>query len=858
MNKRTLKICAAAVVCAVSAAFTAAFAPRSTAEAEASLTVELTPVEIAGSAVNYRYFDGARSVFADETGILVSDRTGISSVAKAVPDGYVVTDNFSADADKAYRYGTYYVTLEDGVIFARNADGASEFASDPIADFDIENGMIYALSADKLYMLPLGENSFDENEATVVELESYDYTDIKASAVAVMNGSVFAAVDSAVFSGNKQDICRINTTSGALTSLVMQSDNIYSLTALDGSEALYALTRNKITGYTASGGGLSARYTAPDSQTIDIFAYHGCVYTLDALGALHELSAELARDNVLLASASDADGFFNMPTSAAVKNSTLYVADYINGRVAVYGKTYSRIDVDSPVSVACDANGNVYAAYDSNKIRALSSDGATITVGNGVIKQIAVDADGRIFALADDGLYLSDNGRTANKISDTRYKAITLSVGREELYALDGAAVKKITVTDGKAAEAAYCNTSADAFSIAADINGNIFALSVDGITRTARGSASPTETYGLTVGGAAYRLGFSSGQILLSTVQNSYVGYGDIIIADTYKHRVFTTGGKADVLDILDIDLIDENYAVPNVVGGKSPTRTETASGLIRVALTDIEVFSLPMETPSVYTIAKGRNVIVPQYDIADTREYALILIDNLETGKLIQGYVHKNALSAPLPYVEPPSKDGTVYNSATPVYMWPSPNANTVAGYSAVERSTKFTVLDFVNAYRDDYGHLWYRISISGGYEGFILGANLSMMDYEPVFIRPAYNAEIISYEGSTSAPTYFLDDGKYVELSVRLDTGTQVEIVGAFDSSERYTQVKYLDPELGTLTCYVETVYLKYNGVNIVLIVAVVVIIITIIIAAVVIWRVVHIKRRRLEAQNDSDDD
>lgn len=842
---------AAALLCAVAAVFTGIYAPKSAGAEEAPRTVELTPVELAGSKVNYRYFDGARSVFADETGILVSDRTSISSVTKAVQNGYVVSDSFSACADKAYRYGKYYVTLENGVIFTRDADGSHELASDPISDFDIENGLLYAVSSNKLYTVPLGENSFVESEIAAVELKSTGYPIVEASTVAIMNGAVYVGVDSSVFSGNKQDICRVNTTSGALSSVVMQSDNIYSLTAADSSEILYTVTRNKICGYASSGGGLSVRHVAPDSQTVKIFAYSDNVYSIDALGALHEFSVDLARDNVLLASASDIDGFFNMPTSVAVKNSTLYVADYVNGRTAIYGKTYGKISVDSPISIACDASGNVYAAYDSNKVRIISSDATPVTVGNGTIRQIAVDADERVYILADDGLYLSDSGSAAKKISDKRYKAITLGIGREELYALDGASVKKLTVSDGKASETEYCDASANAFSIAVDLNGNVFALSVDGITRTARGGSAPSETYGLSVGGVPYRLGFSSGQILLSTVKNSYVEYGDIIIVDTYKHRVYTTGGKADILEV---ELIDDNYSVPDIVGGKSPTRTEKTSGLIRVALTDMEVFSLPMETPSVYTVAKGRNVIVPQYDLADTREYALILIDDLETGKLIQGYVHKNALSEPLPYVEPPSKDGTVYNSATPVYMWPSPNANTVAGYSAVERSTKFTVLDFVNAYRDDYGHLWYRISISGGYEGFILGANLSMMNYEPVFIRPAYDAEIISYKGSTSAPTYTLDDGKYVELSVRLDTGTQVEIVGAFDSSERYTQIKYLDPELGTLTCYVETVYLKYNGVNIVLIVAVVVIIITVIIAAIVIWRVIYLKRRRLEPQDD----
>lgn len=847
------------MLCAVATAFAITFSPTAASLADTEQTIELTPVEIADAEANYRYFDGAKSVFADDSGIVVADNSGISTVTKAVSDGYIVTDKFLAHADKAYRHGKYFITLENGVIYTRNTDGEGSFTSEYIEDFDVENGILYAVSENTLYTLQLGEELFDNVEATSVKLRSDDHTKVKASAVAVMNDSVYVAVDSAVLSGNKQDICYANTTSGALTAVLMQSDNIYSLTAMDYSETLYTLTRNNITGYAVMGGGLTVKHSTHDAQTIRIFAHSGCIYALDALGALHELSDTFTRDTVLLASASDSDGFFNMPTAAAIKNSTLYVSDYINSRIAVYGKEYdyNYIDCDAaPTSIACDAGGRLYAAYE-NKVRMLSSDSAPITIENGLVKQIVVDADKRLYILANDGLYISDNGGAAKKVSDKHYKAIALCVAHDDLYAIDGTSVKKIVVHDDDVTETNYCSISADAFSLAVDLNGNVYTLSVNGITRTAKGgNTANAKSFTLSVDGEAYTLGFSYGQILLSTIENSYVGYGDIIIVDTYKHRVFTTAGNAEALDV---ELIDENYNVPNVVGGKSPIRTEKMTGLIRVALNDIEVFSFPMETPSIYTIAKGRKVIVPQYDLDDTREYALILIDNLSTGKLIQGYVHKDALSEPLPYVEPPSNDGTVYNSATPVYMWPSPNANTVAGYSAVERNTQFTVLDFVDAYRDDYGHLWYRISIAGGYEGYILGANLSLMSYEPVFIRPAYNAEIISYNGSESAPTYALEDGKYVELSVRLDTGTQVEVVGAFDSSERYTQIKYLDAELGTLTCYVETVYLKYNGVNIVLIVAVVVIVITVIIAAIIIWRVVYIKRRRLvEAPEDNGDE
>ena len=140
---------------------------------------------------------------------------------------------------------------------------------------------------------------------------------------------------------------------------------------------------------------------------------------------------------------------------------------------------------------------------------------------------------------------------------------------------------------------------------------------------------------------------------------------------------------------------------------------------------------------------------MIVPKYDLDETREYSLILIDDVENGKLVQGYVYKNALSEPLPYSAPPAPTGAIYNAATPIYKYPSRNAATVRDYSAVEQNVKFIMLDFVESYRDDYGYLWYRVSLDSKHEGYVLSINISTTDYEPIFIRPAYDAEIISYK-------------------------------------------------------------------------------------------------------------
>ena len=811
--------------------------------------VALSPVEANPSAAYY-CFDRPNSVFADAAGLVISDGDKIKTAV-----GTEVTEVATVSAQKAERRGDRIITLENGEIFMRYYGDDDTAAEDSkldvrlsVTDFDTYGTLLYAVAEDHLVIAELGETSFI-GEVKVFPLVSAEHAHINATAIALSHNAAgtvcYLAVDSAMFSAGKQDICTVDE-SGMLSIVLRQTDKTTALSVMDYSETLYALTPSGIKGYAYAGGGLKELYSAATPSPMLCFcAFDGFVYAFDSGYALHKLSADLTKDEALLASASSADGFFYMPTGGAVKNSTLYISDAVNGRVAAYGKDLKYIDGDftNPVSVAADCFGSVYIAYDYNKVGIFSGDTERTVTVDGIIKQIAADADETLYILADTGLWLSESGKTAQKLIPAEYKAITLSVGREKLFALADDAIYSVDITaDGGANAVRYCNAPEGAFSIAADIAGNIFTLSQTKITHIS--NSGGMESFSLTVNDEPYELGFTRGQILLSTIGNSFVGYGDAVIVDSYKHRVFTASGEA-----LGVTLVDDNYNDNYTsIKDNSPTKTD-GNRIIRKALRDVEIYDRPMGDPIGYTIAEGRNVIVPLYTLEDAREYALVMIDNLTTGELVSGYVYKGALSEPLPYAEPPASVCTVYTNATPVYKWPSRGAKKLSGgLSAVDRNTVFDMLDFVEAYRDDYDNLWYRVSVNDGYEGYILASNLSLNGYEPNFIRPAYNAEIKSYEGSTYAPTYAQDEnGEYKALPAVLATGTKVEVVGVFDTSLPYTQVKYLDPDFGTLTCFVETKYIDYGGVNIVLIVAVIVIIITLILTAIIIWKQLSSKRK-----------
>lgn len=164
-----------------------------------------------------------------------------------------------------------------------------------------------------------------------------------------------------------------------------------------------------------------------------------------------------------------------------------------------------------------------------------------------------------------------------------------------------------------------------------------------------------------------------------------------------------------------------------------------------------------------------------------------------------------------------------------------------------ATADRYDTFEMRTFVGEFQDSYGNTWYRVNYNGR-NGYEPGLNLSLLNFEPVFVRPDYNAEIISVNESTFAPTYSLTGTDYTQLSVTLPTGTRVEVVGMFDSSRPYTQIKYLDNSLGTLTCYVPTEYIHTDDTNIVIIVAVLLIVVTLSLAITLLCITLYRKNKR----------
>ncbi len=851
-------------------------APRGTAFAQMKSdgAAKLTAISTTDSDVVYYCFDNPSSVFADDKGYIAVGINGADFVPAT--GGGDITHN-DVSADKIYRFSVteenseYLVFLAGGKLYYRYSDQAdAEIEIDgcigDVLDFDIEDKKIFALTSTQIACIPLGINGPSVEDGVITTLSSDNHSKISAASLAVLNGKIFVAIAS-VF-GNKQDICSIDAnvvtdgSSGRLALVRMQSDRLMSVSANDYTDTLYVLTRSELIAYGVSGGGLSATNRTFVKDINCIYAFDDSVYALDSLFALHKFSADLDIDKVIVAAASDTSGFFNMPSGVYAKNSTLYVADTLNGRIATVGNdgvVYVNRKFDSPVSVAADNDGAVYVAYADNKVGIFSkglfsiSDEQTVTDEKlGKIKQIVVSGK-TLFILAENGIWKLDQNKPLELIDEAHYKAITLGLGKNKLYALSD---DKLFVITGDGAQE-VCSVQADAVSVAVDLDETAFILYRDRIERC---TGKVRDVFKLELENKAYTLSDKSGQLLICPIDvkgvqqtedaSNVIDCGNFIVLDTYRHRLLKTDG-----DELGARYVGSDYTLPD--------GTKPSDRIVRTVLRDAELFSVPTESASKLTVSAGRRILVPYYELDETPEFAFVLVDDTVNNVLVQGYVYKHLLSEePLEYVAPPSTLCTVSSKiGTSIKRWPSRFAETAEGYEEVAENTKLLMLDFVDDYVDDYGYYWYKVTLEDGSVGYITAVSVTTMDYYQANILPEYNAEIISYKNSSYAVVYTRDDsGNYVEIpGFKLNTGTKIEVVGSYDSSEKYTKIKFLDEKTHkTVTCYVQTAYVSYGGVNIVLIAAIIVISITVILAIIIIARTTASKRKKLEKRGDADFD
>ncbi len=796
----------------------------------------------------YYYLPSPSSIAASETNIYV---TTLENTAVVFTSAGVYTDTltFPSAADKVAVCGTSVFTLRSGTVF--DAGAGDVFGSDrALIDCSAFGGTMYALNETAVLFVPVG----DGGEINADNIKSAEYTlpeNKVAKSIAATEGGVFVAVSDS--RGNFLSDVYFMSSDGAFTCVFERAPFIERMTSPE-SGVLVTLQSGELCRYELKNGRL-IRTASHDVRGIrDIAAGSDKIYTLGGDGSVSVYSTGFEGGNEIVASASSSDGFFRAQSNISTRKSALMVSDFGNDRVVkISDKGFETVDYDfiQPMSAVTDNLGNVYVAHNMDNIAVFDHDLAikrTVVLQGAIIDDLKFDPLNNLYASTLSGTVyaLSDGGEKFEPVAggESGYTGIAVAPNGSTLYGMNHAAKEIRTLkSDGSKKLFSY-GVNAVAFTV--DIESNFYLLCDDGkiVKYFADGGYSESDVFSPDYE-SGFEVGAGANRIALSGIENSFLSYGDIIVSDTIRHCI-----KKISAESFGVKVIDSSFVPPEF--GNQPSEISDER-IVRTALVDMEVYEKPMEMTPIHTIAAGRKVLVISYD-TEVGAFARVFADDTISSRGVVGYVYKAQMSAPFEYSSPVAASVTVYNDNTPLYKLPSRNAPILEGYSSVSKGSKLELVEFVSDYCDDYenARYWYRVKI-GAKEGYIAATDVSVNNFDPVFIRPQTNAVILSVDGSTGAPLYNLEDGKYALAVVQpLLTGTRVEVVGTFDASEPYTLIKYYDETRGTLTGYVQTMYLKYDGVGILPLIAVILLLLTVCgIIIAVVWRNVANKKKLTKA-------
>ncbi|MBO5214748.1 MAG: hypothetical protein J6B79_00985 [Clostridia bacterium] len=756
-------------------------------------------------------FSGVGFAYASQTNEPVAIRPLCSPTSVAVSeDGYFVLDEGGL------------LVIKDGQSTTYNFN-ASEITSNGDKNYAIIEGEVFSFSvSDKINLYKFADVTGATHIAATSDklfvakgevLWSYSLSGEILSALPV-NASIdcVTATENAVF---------YSVSEGVRSSVYDGKGNIvYPLVRAKK----FVATQNQLFGLTREGEivrvtneGTTVYYDASFVECA--YATGGDLVIVTEQGEIKRIDSEGAC-TLVGASASDYEGFYNHPVDAVARLGQLFVADYLNDRVVVTkGKGSTKyLPVARPLAVSVDNNGYIYVAHSSSKVTRFTPELTETSVSydfDHTVTAITISADNSVYALSGDTVYLLSEDKTKVKTQVDAFDYSSKLVYARENQAFDG---------EGKLLFAVTGNI----IDIRLDASGAVFALVNDGgSTNLVRYDGNLKTMLSLSTDACSLFLSKTE----TATPLGENIGYGDLLVCHKRVSQVEVYEGES--VGITDTP----NYIpTPEVYDGESIVRTLLYDGYLYPAIN---------ETAPVMRVSKNTKVLVLKYDIPSHAGVAYCATENL-TGELTYGYLFKSSLSAPDVYRQPPENSAVVYASGVSMYFLPSLSAEKIKALPVGENITLMTFA----LYSSIDGNEWYRAQHSDGTTGYVPSDSVSIRNFIPGDIRPQYNGEIISYNGSIYAPAYIqADDGSMVRLGEEmLFTGDKVEIIGNFDTSQKWTQIKYFDEELGTLTCYVETVFLKYNSVSVVQIVAIVVAVVTFILLVLLLIRM-YLRHRKI---------
>lgn len=711
--------------------------------------------------------------------------------------------------------------------------------------FDGAGGTLYAAMGGEVYKSDTSAWTFSEKLSNAPA---------KAKFVAEYNGNLY------VYETSERKIKECSTSDGeeitphnvgGITGLTAGADGIYYSTVSGGFATVYNLSGAVAADGLRSGGTISAcgdklyailaggevaEVTAdgavplPESAgATAIAATAGGVYYSTDIGEVRLTGG--GGDSLVIASANDEDGFYARPSDVAARLGMLAVADTYNDRVTVMLKDGGKhtIALTHPRAVAIFNSGRIAAAHSQTKVSVFTASGERISERDydyhATVTDFAVDADDNLYAVAGGKLYKGDE---TEPITEPEKVITAVSAFGGKVYAAAGN--KIYTVTESGSNEEFSLDGEKTILSIANDEAGNFFIAAIEsGTTKILKYTAEGAESSTVTVNDENLK---NSKQVSLCVARATAGGfnYGDLVICDGSSSRVFPVAGTE-----AGTDMREGETAAPDTFDNDK---------IIRPAKEQCRIYAAPNEREIKAVIPAGEPVIVAKYDIANRPAYSYVFFEDSTGQTYYTGYVFRSALGDYLPYVDPPAEKGVVFSTSATMYALPSVHAETV---TTLNRDDIVDLLPFADYERA--GRRWYHVRTEDGKEGYVSTSELSVRGYDPGGTRPQYNAEIKAYNDSPYAQVYTLQGGEYTaEEGSVLQAGTRVEVVGRFDSSQKFTRIRYYDEKLGTRECFVETVYIDYNGISVVKIVAIIVGSLTLILLILLLLRL-YMRRRKI---------
>ncbi len=763
---------------------TATFLPSNFVFADDTITAEVLNYN---QNTLYHKFDDPSRIFYTTEGLYIATANGY----EIFKDGNFEYSESRAD-DFTYLQGL--ITLRDGKIYQNNNPVNDESGYTAVSAY---GSTLYALKGNyEIDKLTFAEGTFTS--------ESY---------ISDKNIRKIAASDSG---------CIYTTVNGYTNIIHIEDQEPIKITSediidIDYKEKLYILTPTRIISYIDSS--KSINYTV---SGVISFSVGDGVYMLTRTGSINRISLDLAPDThtAMIATESSEDWFYTDPTGGTTRLNKIYVVDKATdlkpGRIAVInGKEINYIDGFSlPIAVATDNNGVIYVAHYGNRITRIIGESRIDKDMSEDIVDIQVDYSNNLYCLTKSGKVINYEGTTIRE----NVVAFDYQGGWHYMTedAIDGTPVDNVK-------------------DFAIDVMGSIFTVSGDD-TLTA---IIDGEQKKYTIQNASDII-----SITISKVDNDIVSYGDILLFDQTNKCVLIVDGKSvgsvNVKDIYEPPVLDNNPI----------ERSEGLIGTVQ-GINETYMFSLPIEGEITRTLHSGDNVIICK-DIPSHDPFVYCVCDDIQTDTLVGGYIYKDALKE-LPYKAPSHTEAKVNAPKTPIYKYPSINSPEIGQY---DKNKMISILPFATTYgyewyADDYPepnkNKWYRIAY-GDKEGFMLVSDTSVTFFSDDEM-PKTNATIIQ-----NATLYRFDEAsneyiRFEAIGGEIEKDQRVYVEPPFDTSREFTKIVFYKDNYGTVDaeCYVKTQYIKYDGVDIIKIIAVAVIIVAAITLVLVIARRRKLARR-----------